>query len=79
MYDKEFLLFIYTRLVTQHSESTSVDYMQKFRSIIDATNPTQCTPNTPCKHNWVTLTQELGVCKKCLNVKDIKNVNKAKG
>ena len=36
MTDKEFLSWIYDRMIYKHGENKNVDYMLKFRSIIDS-------------------------------------------
>ena len=46
MKDREFLIWIYTRMHEVHGESEIVDYMHKFRAIIGSTDPEVTTPNT---------------------------------
>lgn len=46
MKDKEFLLWIYDRLLFVHEEYIGADYMRKLLSIADATEPDKITPNT---------------------------------
>jgi hypothetical protein len=46
MYDKDFLQWLYNRLHHEHGENKNVDYMRKLKSIIEATDPDQLTPNT---------------------------------
>lgn len=45
MSDKEFLLWLYERLLFVHKEDENVDYMLKFRAIINALDPDTVTPN----------------------------------
>lgn len=45
MKDKEFLNWIYERLVHVHGEPENVDYMNKLRCIIKMTDPEQVTRN----------------------------------
>ena len=45
MKDKEFLEWLYERLVTVHGENPRYDYMYKLGNIIEATDPEQVTPN----------------------------------
>ena len=46
MYDKLFLDWIYQRLIHVHGEDCSIDYMLKFKSIINAMDANKLTPNT---------------------------------
>ena len=46
MKDKEFLEWIYARLVHQYGENPNIDYMRKLRCVIAATPEEQLTPNT---------------------------------
>lgn len=45
MFDKAFLTYIHERLLV-HGDPYNIDYMGKLRSIINATDPAQLTPNT---------------------------------
>ena len=45
MTDKEFLEWMYNRLVCFHEEDERKDYMSKFRAIISSTDPEHLTPN----------------------------------
>lgn len=45
MSDREFLIWIYQRLVLRHDENELSDYMHKLRCIIAATPAKQRTPN----------------------------------
>jgi len=46
MTDKEFLTWLWERLVYMHGENPGYDYMSKLASIIDAMDPEKITPNT---------------------------------
>lgn len=53
MKDREFLVWIHSRLVHVHGENPNVDYMHKLMAIIGATDLGKVTPNTikpPCEH-----------------------------
>lgn len=52
MKDRDFLTWLHERLEFQHGENPNVDYMQKLRSIIVATDPDQLTPNTGPALPW---------------------------
>lgn len=43
MTDKDILQFIYDRMINHGEESPNYEYMQKFKAIIDNTNPKQIT------------------------------------
>jgi len=45
MSDKEFLQWLYNRLLGVHGEIPYTDYMRKLKSIINATDSKQNTPN----------------------------------
>jgi hypothetical protein len=45
MNDKEFLTWIYNRLIQVHNENAQFDYMNKLRCIIDTIPESQYTPN----------------------------------
>jgi len=45
MKDKQFLMWLYVRLVEVHGESPMLDYMHKLRAIISSTPESQFTPN----------------------------------
>ena len=45
MKDKEFLTWLYYRLINVHKENCNVDYMTKFASIINKTDPNKISPN----------------------------------
>ena len=46
MRDKEFLKWLYARLINVHKEDTMLDYMHKLKSIIESTDSDKTTPNT---------------------------------
>lgn len=46
MDNREFLIWIYDRLVHVHNESVNIDYMCKLRSIIENYPDNKMTPNT---------------------------------
>lgn len=46
MTDKEFLQWLYERLIYIHKENSAYDYMWKLRAIINATPLDKVTPNT---------------------------------
>ncbi len=46
MFDREFLIWLHQHLLHVGGEDYDVDYMGKLRSIIEATDPEQFTPNT---------------------------------
>lgn len=45
MTDRDFLMWMHERLVHVHGENPRVDYMNKLRAIIKATDKDQVTPN----------------------------------
>jgi hypothetical protein len=45
MYDREFLLWLYERLIHIYDENPNIDYMCKLKCIINKMNPEQFTPN----------------------------------
>jgi hypothetical protein len=45
MKDKDFLLWLYHRLIYVHDEDKDYDYMLKLKAIIDATPEDKVTPN----------------------------------
>ena len=51
MYDKDFLVWIHSRLVELYGEDPNVDYMYKFRAIIRATDHKSITPNIVGEQN----------------------------
>jgi hypothetical protein len=59
MKDKNFLWWIHQRLVKVYGDDPNYDFMCKLRSIIDATDPNQETPNIagPSLQKPITQTQ----------------------
>jgi len=51
MKDKDFLIWLYQRLVYVHSENPLMDYMYKLRAIIQAIPSEQETPNVSLLNN----------------------------
>ena len=59
MYDRNFLIWIYSRLANVHKENEHMDYMSKLRAIIKATPADQLTPNVGPANSISELIKEL--------------------
>lgn len=46
MKDRDFLMWLYQRMINIYKEDPLIDYMWKLRSIINSTDKNQYTPNT---------------------------------
>ena len=61
MKDRDFLIWMHTRLTDVYKERPTFDYMHKLRAIIKATPAEKETPNTIVSNSIKDLIEELGI------------------
>ena len=59
MNDRDFLIWVHERLVNVHGEDRLVDYMHKFRAIINSIDKDRVTENVQCLNSIDDLRQEV--------------------
>ncbi len=72
MYDRDFLIWIYNRLINVHGENEHVDYMHKLRAVIKATPGDQLTPNAETANSLDEMLEEL---ERVESMEDLRPIN----